>query len=173
MAKTKKPKAKAKPKAAPTAVEDVDASQLRLDDLHPAQRRVLQGIAEWERPADIRAEVTDALADGTLSEPWIRKVCSPVCRPAWARPIVAQFRKEFLAARDTIACRHSAYRMRKLQEIIERTDDDRTRLAAVREAFEQSGDKVERVADVSDAEALDRIMDKLRDVGGGNGSDRV
>jgi len=161
-------KAKRKPKAALPAVQNVDTNPVSLADLHPAQAAVLRMIAQWEPPRAIKEALTEAFRDGTLTEAWLYKVSAEACRPAWARPIVERFRKEFLAARDTIACRHAAYRMRQLQRIIEYTVDDRTRLAAIKEAFEQSGDKVERVADVSDQESIARIVEQLEQAGKGD-----
>jgi hypothetical protein len=139
-----------------------------LTKLSPAQVTVLHMVAEWEKPSAILEEVTQYPGAEHITESWVKKVSSEACRPEWAKPIVVQFREEFLKTRDEIPCRHLAYRLSRLQRIIERCKDDRTILQALREAHEQSGDKVERVADVTGPTAIQDVLDQLERAEAGN-----
>lgn len=142
-------------------VDNIDEINAKLAELHPAEALVLQMVAEWEKPAAIVQAVTDALKEKAITESWIKKVSSDACRPEWARPIVAHLRQQFLQARDKTPCRHLSYRLRKLQEVIDRAKDDRVTLQALREAHEQSGDKVEKVADVSEETELESLFNEI------------
>lgn len=158
-----------KPGAEGRPVDDIDEIEAKLAELNPVQAIVLQMVAEWEKPAAILAAVTPAVADKIITLSWVKKVCSDKCRPDWARPIVAHFRQQFLQERDKTPCRHLAYRLRKLQEVIDGAHDARVTLQALREAHEQSGDKVEKVADVSEEMEMESLFAELDGAGPSQG----
>ena len=119
------------------------------EDVQPAQELVLRMVAGWEKPLAILAALEDAELSDDVSENWIRRASSERGRPEWTKPIIAQYREEFLGSLETIPCRHRGYRLARIQAVI---DNPKTSTAdclkALMMSHEQSGDKVDQVAEV-------------------------
>lgn len=123
------------------APETPETTTAAISRLTPAQRLVVQMVAEWRTPEEIRDAIPHAFESGEITQRWLYAVSSQAERPGYIRPIIEEFRRQYLASIEHVPCCHARYRMEQLQRIISRTEDDRIRLAAIHEAFEQSGDK--------------------------------
>ena len=143
----------------PQNVEEKAAARGKLRE---AQHVVLQLIGHFVKPSEIAKALTEQGLVDVVTKAWIEKVSSERCRPKWTRPLVDKYRQQFITDLSRIPCRHRAYRLMRLQHLIETTADDKIRIQAINAAHEMSGDRIEKFEDVGLAvwrdvvEALER-----------------
>ena len=113
-----------------------------------AQLAALELIAQFEKPGEVCTALTEQGLMQHVTASWVQKCSSVRCCPRWAKPVIEKFREEFLSELHRIPIRHRAFRLAKLQEIVESTKDDRVRLQALAMAHSQSGDDVQKFEDV-------------------------
>ena len=130
------------------ASQNVEEKAAARGKLRQAQHVVLELIAQFVKPSEIAKALTaQGLAD-IVTKAWIEKCSSERCRPKWARAHVEKYREQFLTQLSRIPCRHRAYRLARLQQVIEGTDDDRIRIKALTAAHQMSGDDVQRIEEI-------------------------
>ena len=124
--------------------EGKEADGPQYGKLFPVCDLVLHLVAEGISATAIlgRVDVAEAIGRGETTSEWVHEVSSTLRCPVWAKAIIAELRKALLEGMDTIPIRHRAYRLRRLQQILdspEATPQDQ--LQALIVAHEQSRDK--------------------------------
>ena len=68
---------------------------------HPAKLLALKMIAEFTPPRRVLKALSQYVSEGIITRAWVEKQSSEAKRAKWSRPIVYQYRREYLIRTDS------------------------------------------------------------------------
>ena len=133
--------------------DEKKAESPQCGGLSPVASHILRLIAEGLSATAIvaRPEIAAGIGRGEATEEWVKEVSDILLRPAWAQATIDEYRKSLCGNADGVPIRYRAYRLRRLQRILDSPEaSPQDQLQALVIAHEQSGDKYRPAAPAVD-----------------------